>query len=195
MTTERTIPGAFGSGEVRFVCDSKFTNVRLPGSISIKEDDFGSALVGSGRLPSLAEAPVSAWLLGRLAALAGSRFPFSYGQVLGSDGDDYWIIALAFSSSTGIKPVGSVSVLGSRSYVKLWIDATAPFSPTEVRMAFYEALVEKPTELGRAAITVVYTSFDDPAHGRRVPYTLGWDGKSFISRESPEHAVFPEDLE
>lgn len=195
MITGRTIPDAFGSGEVRFVCDRKFTNVSLPGSATLKDEDFGSALAESGRLPHLGETPVAAWLLGRLAALAGSRFPFSYGQVCGSDGDDYWIVALAFSSAGEIKPIGSVSVFGSRSSVKLWIEAVAPHTPAKVRTAFYEALVEKPNKLCRAAVTVVYTSFDDPAHARHVPYTLGWDGKSLISREAPEHAVFPEDLE
>lgn len=191
----KDIPGAFGAGAIRFVCDPKYTNIRLPGSVAVQENAFGTQLEACGRLPSLGGAPVATWVFARLASLAGSRFPYSYGQVFGSDGGDFWIVALVFSTGEQVRPIGSVSIFGSRSYVKLWLDVVAPFTPEEVKIAFQEALLSAPMELRRALVTVIYTSFDDPAHARHVPYTLGWDGASFISREAPEHAVFPEDLE
>lgn len=195
MSTERLVPGAFGSGEIKFVCDRKFTNVQLPGSVSIQANDAASTLGESKRLPELNGAPVAAWALARLAALAGARFPFTYGQVVGSDGDDFWIMALAFSSVGAIRPIGSISLLGSRAYVKLWINAIPPYTPEQVRDAFVSYLLETPKNLSRATVTVVYTSVDDPNHGKHVPYTLGWDGSSFVFRDAPERAIFPEELD
>lgn len=195
MNAEKPVPGAFGSGEIKFVCDRRFTNVQLPGSVSSQANDTASTLGESKRLPELNGAPVAAWALARLAALAGTRFPYTYGQIVGSDGDDYWIMALAFSSVGAIKPIGSVSLLGSRTYVKLWIDAIAPFTPEQVRDAFVAELLESPRDLRRAAVTVVYTSVEDPNHGNHVPYTLGWDGSIFVHHEAPEKAIFPEDLD
>ncbi|MES2694448.1 MAG: hypothetical protein V4773_13315 [Verrucomicrobiota bacterium] len=191
----KDILGAFGVGPIRFVCDPKYTNVRLPGSVSLQENDFAAQLEFTGQLPVLGGAPIAAWVLARMASVAGPRFPYSYGQVFGSDGDDFWIVALAFSTAEQVRPVGSVSILGGRNYVKLWLDIVAPVAPEDVKRAFQEALLAAPMELRRALVTVVYTAFEDPAHATHVPYTLGWDGTSFISRESPAHAVFPEDLE
>jgi hypothetical protein len=48
-------------------------------------------LSSSGALPPLNGAPVGSWLLARIAFLSGKRFPFSYGQVVGSDGADYFV--------------------------------------------------------------------------------------------------------
>lgn len=195
MDAEQSVPGAFGSGEIKFVCDRKVTNVQLPGSVSLQANDAATMLRESKRLPELNGAPVAAWTLARLAALAGARFPFTYGQIVGSDGDDFWIMALAFSSVRAIKPIGSISLLGSRTYVKLWINVIAPYTPEQVRDAFVSYLLDAPKDLRRATVTVVYTSVDDPNHGKHVPYTLGWDGSSFVFREAPERAIFPEDLD
>ena len=194
MATDRSVPGAFGKGEIKFVCDTKFANVRLPDSTALTVNDFASSILQSHRLPNLNNAPVSAWMLARLSALAGSRFPFSYGQIVGSDGDSYWIVALAFLSSGAIKPIGSMTLLGDRTNVKLFVDAVGPFTPEKVTEAFLEVLLESPNELRRALVTVVYTSVEDPNHAKHMPYTLGWDGSSFIFRESPEHAIHSEDV-
>ena len=70
-----SVPGAFGCGAIQFVCDRKFTNVRLPGSETEQFDCYAAELTASNCLPELNGVPVAAWLLARLAALSGDRFP------------------------------------------------------------------------------------------------------------------------
>jgi hypothetical protein len=158
-------------------------------------DRFAEELAASSRLPVLDGAPVSAWVLGRVAALSGERFPFSYGQIYGSDGDDFWIKCLAFSVDGTVRPVGAVAIRGSRTDVMLWVEAAAPHAPAAVKEAFTTVLLADAAALKRAVVTVVYTSVEDPKHGLRIPYTIGWDGRQFVLRDAPEHAIDPEEVE
>src|SRR6266446_2540337 len=103
-TSPQEIPGCFGHGNVGFVCDNSYVDASLPSATNVSYDDFGDFLLASSRLPPLGAAPVSAWLFARLAALSGRRFPFHSGQVLGSDGDVYWLRFISFSTAGPIQP-------------------------------------------------------------------------------------------
>jgi len=194
-TTPPEIPGYFGHGDVGFVCDTNYVGASLPGATNVSYNDFGDSLAASGQLPPLGAAPVAAWMLARLAALCCGRFPFQYGQVCGSDGDDYWIRFISFSTDGSIRPTGKLTVLGGRSYVRLHVHAAPPHSAALIRDSFSAALLSSPTDVRPSCVVVVYTSLEDEEHWRHVPYTLGWDGSDYIFYDSPEHAISPEDYE
>ena len=189
------IPDAFGQGELRFVCDTHYVNASLPGALNVPYNDLGDTLLASGQLPLLGEVPIAAWVLARAAALSGRRFPFRYGEVRGSDGDDYWLEFIAFSRGDLVRPVGTLAVLGSRTEVRLLVNAAPPYSPLQLKEEFTRALLSSPSELRPSCVVVVYTSIEDEEHWRHVPYTLGWDGSRFLFQESPEHTIFPDETE
>lgn len=189
------IPGSFTYGEIGFVCDTKYVDASLPGATNVPYTDFGDLLRVSGQLPRLGEAPVSAWVLARLAALCGRRFPFQDGEVCGSDGDDYWLCFLAFSTDGIIRPAGKLTVLGGRRSVALHVHAAPPHSASELRDAFAGALLASPDDVRPIRVVVVYTALEDVDHWKHVPFTLGWDGSNYVFRDSPEHTVSAEDYE
>jgi hypothetical protein len=191
------IPGSFAHGEVGFVCDTHFTDATVPGATAVSFPKFAEALQQSGRLPNTGSAPVSAWVLARLAFLSGSRFPFCEGEVCGSDLDEYWIPLIAFTTGGKIVPAGKVSVRGGRSHVRLDAHAAPPHTPAQIRDAFMAALLESPDDLGQCRIVVAYTDTarEDKYYWQHVPFTLGWDGSQFIYHDSPEHGLTPEDYE
>ena len=102
---------------------------------------------------------------------------------------------IAFTVAETVKPIGKVYLRGDRAGASLTVSAVAPSSAAVVREALLGALLAEPNELRRAKITVVYTSLEDPKHGLHTPYTLGWDGRAFVSHDSPEQTVFPENIE
>jgi len=194
-TDPSSIPGYFGHGNVGFICDSQFVAASLPNSISVGYDDFKETLVASGRLPALGDAPVSAWLVARLAKLSGRRFPFEFGEVCGSDGDEFGLRLISFTTEDAIRPTGKLTLIGGRDQISLRLTVSPPHSAAQVRDAFLAVLLEAPSELRRSCIVVVYTSLDDDQHWKHIPYALGWDGKDYIFHDSPEHAIAPEDFD
>jgi hypothetical protein len=84
------IPGYFGHADVGFVCDNRYVVADLADAVRESYKDFGESLLASGLLPPLGAAPVSAWMLARLAALSGRGFPLQADEEFGSDSDDYW---------------------------------------------------------------------------------------------------------
>jgi len=189
------IPGRFGHGEVGFVCNARHVDAKLAGTTDLSDQDYANFLSASGRLPDLNGAPVSAWVLARLAALCGPRFPFAYEQVCGSDGDNYWISFLSFATEGSVRPTGKLNVQGGRSTVALYASAAPPHTPEQLRDAFSTALLSFPGNVRRCRLIVVYTLIDDKDHWRYIPYALGWDGTQYIYQNSPQHAIVPEDYE
>ena len=88
----------FWEGDVGFLCEERYHDVDLPGAVTTKRERVDQALLAGG-LPDLSGAPVASWLLARGARLAGKHFPYSYGQVVGSDGADYWLRFYCLSRS------------------------------------------------------------------------------------------------
>ena len=189
------IPGLFTSDEIGFVCDLNWTDASLPNAKNVPYSDFGERLVEEETLPDLGPAPVSAWILARLAKLCGSRFPFDHGQVFGSDGDDYWIRFIALTVTGDTTPIGKLSIAGDRESIRLYVHAAPPFTPVQLRDAFMAALLDGPSDLKRFEIIVVYTSLNDENHWQHTPYTLGWDGNRFVYHDSPEHTTSDDDYE
>ena len=189
------IPGYFGDSDIGFVCDPRHVDASLPGAVNGTYNDFAELLIASGRLPPLGSAPVSAWVLARLAALCRPRFPFRYGELRGSDGDEYWLSFISFSTGAGIHPTGKLSLLGGRSALRLFVHAAPSHSPSTLRDAFGSALLAAPTALRPACVVVVYTAIEDKDHWKHVPYTLGWDGSDYLYHDSPEHSTSAEDYE
>jgi hypothetical protein len=194
-STDTAIPGSFTHGKVGFVCDTKYVDASLPGATNVPYTKFGDSLAASGRLPPLGEAPVSAWVLARLAALCGRRFPFQDGEVCGSDGDDYWLRFLAFSTDGTVRPTGKLTILGGRKGVELLVHAAPPHSAAELHDAFAGALLDSPADVRPIRVVVVYTALEDADHWKHVPFTLGWDGNNYVFNNSPEHTISAEDCE
>jgi hypothetical protein len=192
-TTKKQVSDAIWSSDVGFVCDTHFTDAQLPGASATSEPYYDRVLAGSGRLPDLNGAPVASWVLARLARLASRRFPYEQGQVFGSDGGDFWFRFIAFTSE--LRPLGTLTVLGGESSVKLWAQISPASESQRVISAFTACLLAEPQGLARCQLTVAYTDFADPNHWKRLPFVFGWDGQRFLARHAPEHAVSPEDFE
>ncbi len=189
------IPGSFVHDGVGFVCNDTHVSDHLPGAVRQKYEDFDATLKASGRLPRLGKAPISAWMLARLAALCGRRFPYEDGEECGSDGDDYFVSLIAFAAGATIRPIGCVSVFGGRENVTVDVEAAPPHSVQQLHDSFLGALLSDPKDVGIIRIVIVYTSLEDPDHWKHVPYTLGWDGSKYLFHDSPEYTISAEDYE
>ncbi len=141
----------------------------------------------AGTLPDLSGAPVASWLLARIARLAGKRFPYSYGEVAGSDAASYWVRYFVISQ-TG-KPVGILSVLGTARDITLSLAHTSDTVPEEICAAFLAGLLHEPNNIARCRLVSVYTELTDPDCRFALPRVYGWDGKRFFNETAPEHAL------
>lgn len=192
-TNKKQVPDAIWNSDVGFVCDAQFTDAALPGASAISEQQYDKLLAGSGRLPDLNGAPVASWVLARLAKLASQRFPYEPGQVFGSDGGDFWFRFIAFTSD--LHPLGTLSLTGGESSVKLWAQISPASESKRVIDAFTACLLAEPQQLQRFRLTVACTDFTDPNHWKKPPFVFGWDGKRFLADRAPEHAMSPEDFD
>jgi hypothetical protein len=143
--------------------------------------------MAAGTLPDLAGAPVASWLLARIARLAGKRFPYSYGEVAGSDAASYWVRYFVLSQAG--KPVGILSVSGSARGIRLSLAHTSDVAAEAICDAFVAGLLEKPHDVARCRVVSVYTELTDPDCRFVLPRVYGWDGKRFLNETAPEHAL------
>lgn len=182
-----TVEGAFRSKGFRFVCEGAYHDVELPGSTRYQCRTAQELLVAAGTLPDLSGAPVASWLLARIARLAGKRFPYSYGEVAGSDAAGYWVRYFVISQKD--KPVGILSVSGTAQDIKLSLAHTADTVPEEICDAFLAGLLLEPSDITRCRVVSVYTELTDPDCRFVIPRVYGWDGKRFLNETAPEHAL------
>ena len=148
-----------------------------------------NVLLSSGVLPDLSGAPVASWLLSRIAYLAAKRFPYSYGQVVGSDAAAYWVRYFVVSEAG--KPVAMLSVSANTRDIRLDLTHTDEVTAKEIYGAFVSAILEKPAAIARCRIISVYTEMTDPDCRFTLPRVYGWDGKRFLNETAPEHALEP----
>jgi hypothetical protein len=183
----KAVEGAFRSKGFTFVCEASYRDVDLPGSARHDCRTAQTALVSSGALPNLSGAPVASWLLARVARLAGKRFPYSYGQVLGSDAAAYWMRYFVVSEVG--KPLGILSLSGNSRDIKISLTYTTDAVPEEICEAFFAGLLEKSSDVARCRIVSIYTELTDPDCRFVLPRVYGWDGKRFLNETAPEHAL------
>jgi hypothetical protein len=184
---------AIWNGEFGFICEDRYHDIYFQPSASLQHKNFDQYLADTKKLPDLAGASVASWFLARVARLAGRRFPFSYGQVIGSDGASYWL--RFFCISKPATPIGSLSCLGSTQGIYLKLALLKPLDGTPVLDAFKEALLQKPSEVGRCRVIVQWTDMVDPAIAIHIPKVYGWDGQKYLNEGAPEHALDPSEYE
>jgi len=193
MRNVSAIPGAFWSGEYGFVCEDRYRDVDIPGALSITRTSVEKTLASSGALPGLHGAPVASWFLARVAFLSAGRFPFSYGQVVGSDGADYCVRFYCMVSPA--TPSGVLSGCGSSEGVSLGLRHPKEQQGERILDAFHAVLLERPSEVARCRVVVQYTEMTDPEVAFHIPRVYGWDGKRYLNEQSPEHAIDPSEYQ
>jgi hypothetical protein len=195
MTRARTeVRDAFWEGDLGFVCNSRIADADLPDSTSLHWPDYAPRLLAGGRLPDLQGAPVASWVLARCALLCGTRFPYGYDAVSGSDGGNFWLSFICFTRD--FKPVGTLAVAGGELDLGLYVTSRAPHAPHLLAEAFTAHLLGKPLDLKKCLLTVVYTDLADPEFFKKnIPYTFGWTRDRFVGRPAPEHAIDPHEYD
>ena len=183
------IPGIFWSEDIGFVCEDRYRDVGVSDGQLINRPDIRDVLQASHKLPPLAGAPVASWVLARLALLCGRKYPFSHGQVLGSDGADYWLRFYCILRSG--KPAGIVVCCGSEDHVALSSKHPKAVEGNQILDAFQNALLAEPNKVIPCRIVVQYTEFTDPEIAFHIPRAYGYDGEQFLNEQCPEHAIDP----
>jgi hypothetical protein len=179
--------------DIGFLCEERYHDVDLPGAVTTKRERVDQELLAAGVLPDLSGAPVASWLLARVARLAGKRFPYSYGQVVGSDGADYWLRFYCLSRSSN--PLGVLSCFGKQAGVVLAVRHPPGSEPNILLDSFIRALLAAPSDVSRCRVIVQYTEMTDPEIAFHIPRVYGWDGRRYLNEGAPEHAVDPTEYE
>ena len=175
--------------DVAFICERHSQGIEFPGKLYTYRKDFEQTLKDSGKLPERGGAPIASWLLARLARLCGKRFPFSYGQVIGSDDADYW---LHFSCiQRPATPIGVLHCGGKQTDVRLCFQRGQSQRAHPVLDTFIRALLEAPQEVSRCKVIVQYTEFCDPNLAFHIPRVYGWNGLRYFNEGAPHHAIDP----
>jgi hypothetical protein len=181
------------NGEFGFVCEDRYRDVVFEPCFRAARENFERYLLQSNRLPELGGAPVASWLLARLARLAGHRFPFSFGQVVGSDGAEYSLRFFCFSKPK--TPIGVLACVGSAEGIHLSLGLLKAEDGEAILDAFVEALLQEPCNVARCRLVVQYTEMTDPKVAFHLPKVYGWDGRHYLNEVAPEHAVDPSEYE
>jgi hypothetical protein len=184
---------AIWSGDFGFICEDRYQDVQFPVRASVQRENFEQDLIDSRRLPELNGAPVASWLLARIARLAGCRFPYAFGEVVGSDGADYWLRFLCMTKPA--KPAGVVHCSGKADGLELSVSLIKPSDGEAILDAFTEALLQNAAEVKRCRIVVQYTEMTDPEIAFHIPKVYGWDGGRYLNESAPEHTIDPSDYE
>ena len=193
MRGASAIPDAFWSSGYGFVCEDRYRGVELPGALSITRSSVEATLSGSGALPPLDGAPVASWLLARIAFLSAGRFPFSHGQVVGSDGAAYFLRFYCIVPTA--TPAGVLSCCGSSKGISFGLRHPKEQQGDQVLDAFQAVLLEHPSQVRRCRVVVQYTEMTDPEIAFHIPQVYGWDGKRYLNEQAPEHAIDPSEYQ
>jgi hypothetical protein len=179
--------------DIGFLAHNRRYDPEFPGKTYTHRKDFEETLTKSGKLPDLGRAPIASWFLARLAQLCGKRFPFSYGQVIGSDGADYWLRLYCLKRPATI--VGIVHCSGKQTGTRLSLQHYESQNADPVLDKFIHALLESPAELARCKVIVQYTEFTDPELKVHIPRIYGWNGLRYFNEGAPQHAIDPDEYE
>jgi hypothetical protein len=152
MYDTSAIPGAFWSSECGFVCEDHYRDIDLAGALLVTRSGIEKTLSSSGALPPLNGDPVASWLLARIAFLSGKRFPFSYGQVVGSDGADYFVRFYCVVSPA--TPTGVLLCRGSSQGISFGLRHPRDQQGDRLLDAFQAVLLERPSEVARCRVVV-----------------------------------------
>lgn len=193
MRDASAISAAFWSGKCGFVCEDHYRKIELPGALSLTRTAMEKSLASNEVLPRLDGAPVASWLLARIAALNAAKFPFSYGQVFGSDGADYVLRFYCIVSPT--TPAGLLYCCGSSKGITFSLRHPKEQSGDKILDAFQAALLEHPTEVARCRVVVQYTEMTDPQVAFHIPRVYGCNGRRYLNEQAPEHAIDPSEYQ
>jgi hypothetical protein len=193
MRNATTLTGVIWVGDVGFVCEERYHDVDLPGARSVQRENVDQVLLAGGVLPDLRGAPAASWLLARVARLAGKRFPYSYGEVVGSDGADYWLRFYCVDCSG--KPLGTLSCFGKTAGIVMVAQSLSAADPDVLLDSFIRALLAAPKEVSKCRIIVQYSEMTDPEIAFHIPRVYGWDGRRYLNEGAPEHAVDPSEYQ
>lgn len=193
MRDASAIPAAFWFGECGFVCEEHYREIEFPGALTLTRTAIDKKLLSSAALPSLDGAPVASWLLARIALLSAGTFPFTYGQVVGSDGADYLVRFYCLISPA--TPGGILYCSGSSKGVSFSLRHPGEQSGDKILDAFQSALLERPSEVARCRVVVQHTEMTDPELAFHVPRVYGWDGRRYLNEQAPEHAIDPSEYD
>lgn len=193
MRDPSKLTGVVWAGDVGFLCEERYHDIDLPGAVTTTRERLEQELLASGVLPEMSGAPVASWLLARVARLAGKRFPYSYGQVIGSDGADYWLRFYCLKRSGS--PIGVLSCFGKQAGVVLSVRHPPDSEPKVLMDSFIRALLAAPGEVSRCRVIVQYIDMTDPEIAFHIPKVYGWDGQRYLNEGAPEHAVDPTEYE
>jgi hypothetical protein len=184
---------AIWAGHFGFVCERRYQGVVFPGKAQTVRENLIQTLRESGKLPDLGGAPVASWFLARLAHLCGKRFPYSYGQVIGSDGADYWL--RLFCIIRPAIPIGMLHCSGKQERITFSYQHSGWPDPNRVLEKFIEVLLESPSEVSKCKVIVQYTEFCDPNLAFHIPRVYGWNGLRYFNEGAPQHAIDPTEYE
>ena len=184
---------AFWRNHFGFVAEARYHDVELPKSFFAKYDALHKIFTDSKQLSDLNGAPVASWVLARLAFLAGRKFPYGYGEVIGSDGGDFWLRFYCLSEELAAS--GVVTLSGSNLGVNLWINHLREEDGNGIYDAFTQEMLVDPSAVSKCRIVVQNTDMADPNIRFLIPRIYGWDGQVFLDGESPEHCVSPDDYD
>jgi hypothetical protein len=179
--------------DIAYLCERRYQGVEFPGKVYTDRKDFEQSLKDSGKLPELGRAPIACWFLARLAHLCGKRFPYSYGQVIGSDGADYWL--RFFCIQRPATPIGVLHCSGKQAGITLCFQHGESQSAEVALDRFIGALLEAPQAVSRCKVIVQYTEFCDPSLAFHVPRVYGWNGLRYFNEGAPQHAIDPTEYE
>jgi hypothetical protein len=187
------LTGVIWEADVGFVCEQRYHDVALPGATTTHRENVDRALLASGVLPDLGGAPTASWLLARVARLAGRRFPYSYGEVVGSDGADYWLRFYCMARSG--KPLGTLSCFGKTAGIAMVAQSLSGVEADLLFDSFIRSLLSAPAEVSQCRIIVQYSEMTDPEVAFHIPRVYGWDSGRYLNEGAPEHAVDPGEYE
>ncbi|MHB1078335.1 MAG: hypothetical protein ACYC67_02975 [Prosthecobacter sp.] len=181
----KSIPGAFQYGGFWFLTDRSV--VQVPNVVSCPTTDFLKLARSDPRLPDLKGAPVASWLLARVSSMTRGRMPYSYDEVEGSDGNNFYIGFTCHQDDGSI--IGSVMFFACGDHIRLHAKAVPPMLPERLRDAITKAVLASPHRVARSRVTVAWTDGASETARSSVPRVYGFEGERFLDEIAPQHAI------
>jgi hypothetical protein len=142
--------------EIGFIAHNGRFDPDFPDRTFTERKDIEKTLRDSGKLPDLGLAPIASWYLARLAYLCRKRFPHRYGQILGSDGADYWLRIYCLKRPATV--MGVLHCSGRQTEIRLSLQHHKSQDAAPILDKFIRALLQSPAELARCKVIVQYTN-------------------------------------
>jgi hypothetical protein len=113
--------------------------------------------------------------------------PYSYDQVQGSDGNDFYLGFTCHRSDGSL--IGSVAFLACADHIRLHVEAVPPVLPENLRNAIQKAVLSSPRGVARSRVTVTWSDGADDAARNSIPRVYGFDGNQYLDELAPQHAI------